>query len=68
MDLNTTAFHIVRNLTEKKEDSNRTIAARTAGKVGGAARAKRLTAAQRHDIAVAANKALREKRQASRIQ
>ena len=57
MDVNQTAFRIVRSLTEGKKDNPRTAAARTAGKLGGPARAKRLTKAERTAIAVKASNA-----------
>jgi hypothetical protein len=67
MDVSTTAFRIVRHLTEKQDDTHRTITARAAGRVGGAARAERLSATERHNIAVKANRARQDKREASRI-
>lgn len=58
MDLNSNAFRIVQTLTEKKkQDRPRALAARSAGKLGGPARAKRLSAEQRHEIALKANRA-----------
>jgi len=58
MDLNKNAFRIVQSLTDdKQKDTPRTVAARAAGKSGGRARAELLTAAERHNIAVKANRA-----------
>ena len=58
MDLNQTAFHIARSLTEEKKENNpRIAAARNAGKIGGPARAKRLTKAERTAIAIKASNA-----------
>jgi hypothetical protein len=58
MDLNRNAFRIVRSLTEeKKDDSSRTVVARVAGRAGGPARAKALTATRRKEIAVIASRA-----------
>jgi len=58
MDLNRNAFRIVLSLTEeKKEDGSRTVVARAAGRVGGPARAKALTATRRREIAIIANRA-----------
>lgn len=58
LDLNRNAFRIVRSLTEeKKQDAPRVAVARAAGKAGGPARAKALTATRRRDIAIIANRA-----------
>lgn len=53
MDVNTNAFRIVRALTEEKEETVdvRKESARTAGKIGGRARAGRLTPERRTEIA-----------------
>lgn len=58
MDLNKTAFRIVKSLTEEdKASTSRSRAARIGGKAGGPARARQLTAEKRHEIAVKANRA-----------
>ena len=58
MDLNKNAFRIVRSLTEEtKRDRPRSEAARAAGKLGGPARARRLTAEERRAIAIRASAA-----------
>jgi hypothetical protein len=58
MDLNRNAFRIVRSLTEENEkESNRTVAARAGGRIGGPARARRLSPEQRREIAMKANRA-----------
>lgn len=58
MDLNVTAFRIVQQLTsEKKEDKPVSAMRRAAGRIGGPARAAKLTPEQRREIAVKANKA-----------
>ncbi len=58
MDLNVNAFRIVKHLTtENKKEDIRSAAGRTAGKVGGLARAKKLTPERRKAIALKANKA-----------
>ena len=56
MDLNQNAFRIVQAVTESKE-STRSIAARSAGKKGGPARALKLSPERRREIAINANKA-----------
>lgn len=65
MDLNSTAFRIVQQLTTEKKENKRTSAAREGGRVGGRARADKLTPERRKEIAVNANK-VRWKRQAER--
>ena len=58
MDLNTRAFAVVNkatNETPESEEDGRREAARRAGKLGGAARAKALTSKRRREIAVRAN-------------
>ena len=55
MDLNTTAFRIVKSLTDDKKGSKRTLAARAAGLVGGKARAAKLSKERQKEIAVHAN-------------
>ena len=63
MDLNVSAFRIVQNLTtDEKKEGNRIVAARAGGKVGGRARAAKLSPEQRKEIAVKANKARWQKR------
>lgn len=57
MDLNVSAFRIVRQLTTENKDLKRSSAGRTAGKVGGPARAAKLTPERRKEIAVKANRA-----------
>ena len=57
MDLNVTAFRIVQNLTAESKEDKRILAARIAGKRGGPARAAKLTAEERKNIAIRANKA-----------
>lgn len=57
MDLNVNAFRIVRELTAEKKEDKRVVAARAGGRAGGPARAVKLTAQERKDIAVRANKA-----------
>jgi hypothetical protein len=63
MDLNVTAFRIVKQLTtENKEEKPVSTARRAAGRIGGPARAAKLTPEQRKEIAVKANKARWQKR------
>jgi len=57
MDLNVTAFRIVNTLTSENKDDKRTVSGRAGGVVGGPARARKLTAKRRREIAIAANKA-----------
>lgn len=57
MDLNVNAFRIVNTLTTEKKEDKRSSAARAAGTAGGPARAKKLTAEQRLQIALNANRA-----------
>lgn len=57
MDLNVTAFRIVRCLTTENKDDKKTIAGRAGGKAGGPARAKKLTSDERRAIATKANRA-----------
>jgi hypothetical protein len=47
MDLNVNAFRIVRDLTTENKQDKRVLAARSGGRVGGPARAAKLTAQQR---------------------
>ena len=61
MDLNVTAFRIVNNLTTEKKEDKRVSAGRAGGKVGGPARARKLTPEQRTEIASKANVARWEK-------
>jgi hypothetical protein len=55
MDLNRNAFRIVQSLTEEKKPNPRSVVARAAGKLGGPARAKRLTSVERREIATKAS-------------
>ena len=60
MDLNTTAFSVVKRATEESDDSEserRRGSTRHAGHLGGKARAKVLSAERRKEIAVKANQA-----------
>ncbi len=57
MDLNTSAFRIVQQTTSKNEDGKRTLAARSGGKVGGPARANKISSVRRKEIAVIASRA-----------
>ena len=57
MDLNANAFRIVRQLTTETKEDKRSVAGRAGGKLGGPARASKLTAAERRAIAVKANQA-----------
>ena len=57
MDLNVSAFRIVQQLTTANKEDKRSSAARVAGKVGGPARAHRLTPERRKEIANKANRA-----------
>lgn len=57
IDLNTNAFRIVKSLTGENKEDPRVTTARSAGRVGGRARANKLTAGQRRDIAIKANAA-----------
>jgi hypothetical protein len=62
MDLNINAFRIVNTITTEKKDDKRSSAARAGGSVGGPARARKLTAEQRREIALKANRARWEKK------
>lgn len=57
MDLNVSAFRIVQHLTTENKDDKKSLAARAGGKVGGPARAAKLTAEERKAISIKANKA-----------
>ena len=57
MDLNSNAFRIVKTLTTETKDDKRSSAARAGGSAGGPARAMKLTAEQRREIALKANRA-----------
>jgi len=57
MDLNVNAFRIVNTLIAENKNDKRSMAARAGGTVGGPARARKLTADQRREIALKANKA-----------
>ena len=57
MDLNVSAFRIVKSVTTEKETDKRSLAAKAGGRIGGPARANKLTPERRREIAVVANKA-----------
>lgn len=57
MDLNVNAFRIVRDLTTENKEDRRAQAARAGGRVGGPARAAKLTAQERKTIAIKASRA-----------
>ena len=60
MDLNTTAYSVVKRATEESDDSEserRRRSTRRAGHLGGKARAKVLSPERRKEIAVKANQA-----------
>ena len=57
MDLNVNSFRIVQQLTTENKEDKKTQAGRAGGKVGGPARANRLTPERRKEIAKKANKA-----------
>jgi hypothetical protein len=57
MDLNVSAFRIVQRLTTETKEEKRSSSARAAGKIGGPARAAKLTAEERREIAKKANQA-----------
>ncbi|HTW66294.1 MAG TPA: hypothetical protein VME17_16845 [Bryobacteraceae bacterium] len=57
MDLNVNALRIVNTLTTEKKDDKRSVAAKIGGAAGGPARARKLTAEQRQQIALKANRA-----------
>lgn len=57
MDVNVRAFRIVQNLTTEKKEDKRAKAARAGGTAGGPARARKLTAERRTEIAKKANRA-----------
>lgn len=67
MDLNTNAFRIVQHLTAENKDTKRTADARAGGVLGGPARALKLSAERRREIAVKANKARWKKKQARKL-
>ena len=60
VDLNTTAFRIVKKLTEESKDLKEKRGA-AGGRAGGAARAARLTPERRREIAISANWARKRK-------
>lgn len=62
MDLNVNAFRIVQDLASEKKEDKRTSAARVGGRSGGPARAAKLTAQERKNIAIKANAARWRKR------
>jgi len=60
VDLNANAYRIVKGLTEEKPDpgqEQKRKSASAAGRVGGRARAKRLTAERRRQIAISGSEA-----------
>jgi hypothetical protein len=57
MDLNVTAFRIVQKLTTENKEDKRSSSGRAGGKVGGPARAEKLTPERRKEIATKANQA-----------
>jgi hypothetical protein len=58
MDLNVNAFRIVKHLTEENsEEKRRSATKQIGGKLGGPARAKKLTPERRREIAIKASKA-----------
>jgi hypothetical protein len=65
MDLNANAFRIVNTITTENKDDKRSLAARAGGAVGGPARARKLTAEQRREIAIKANKARWKRKEVS---
>ncbi len=62
MDLNVAAFRIVQGLTTDKKEDKRVSAARAGGRIGGPARAAKLTTERRRAIALKANAARWTKR------
>jgi hypothetical protein len=62
MDLNVSAFRIVQQITTDNKEDKKTSAARVAGKIGGPARARKLTPERRREIAAKANEARWSKR------
>lgn len=57
MDLNVSAFRIVQELTTENKRPKRSDAAKIAGRVGGKARASKLTPERRKEISANANAA-----------
>lgn len=57
MDLNVTAFRIVERLTSEKKEHTRSTAGRAGGRVGGKARAAKLSPEKLREIALKANEA-----------
>ena len=57
MDLNVSAFRIVQKLTAETKENKRSSTARSGGKLGGPARASKLTPERRREIAMNANRA-----------
>jgi hypothetical protein len=62
MDLNVSAFRIVKQLTTDNKEDTKSSLARSAGKLGGPARAAKLDPARRKEISVKANEARWKKR------
>jgi hypothetical protein len=56
MDLNVSAFRIVQKLTTENKEDKRTQAGRAGGKVGGRARADKLSPSRRREISQKANR------------
>ena len=57
MDLNVNSFRIVNTLTAETKEDKRSSAARAGGKVGGRARAEKLSQERRKEIARAGSRA-----------
>ena len=57
MDLNVTAFRIVQKATDENKREGKISAGQAGGRVGGPARAKKLSAEQRKEIALKASHA-----------
>jgi hypothetical protein len=55
MDLNVSVFRIVQRLTAENKGDKKSSSARSAGKLGGPARAAKLDPARRKEIAIKAN-------------
>lgn len=67
MDLNTSAFRIVQQTTSENEDGKRTLAARSGGKVGGPARATKISSVRRKEIAVIASRARWDRKETEKL-
>ncbi len=57
MDLNVSAFRIVQKLSSETKEDKRKELARSAGKIGGAERARKLSSERKKEISIAANRA-----------